>query len=136
MKMSTKGRYALRVMIDLAENDGQGYIPLKDISARQDISVKYLESIIAKLCKSGLVLSSRGPQGGYKLSNNAKDYTVGSIIRAAEGSVAPTSCLEDTAGKCPKNNDCAAQKFWQGLYDVINNYIDSVTLEDLKRIIY
>lgn len=131
MKISAKGRYALRLMIDLAEHNTGEYIALKDVSARQEISMKYLEQIITPLSKAGLLKSTRGPQGGYRLMRDPKDYTVGDIIRIMEGKMAPVACLEDDPNECSRMDECATIEFWQGLYTVINQYIDSVTLGDL-----
>lgn len=133
MKISTKGRYALRLMLDLAEQDGEEYISLRAISQRQDISVKYLEQIVSQLCRMGLVKSVRGPQGGYKLAKTPKEYSVGDILRITEGNLVPVPCLEEEAGSCPRQEGCAAQGFWRGLYRTINQYIDGCTLEDLLR---
>lgn len=131
MKISTKGRYALRVMLDLAINNTGEYIPLKDISERQNITVKYMEQIISLLKKSGFLKSTRGNGGGYQLSKAPEDYTVGDILRAAEGSLAPVACLEDEENQCERSSICATLKFWTGLDKVINDYVDSVTLQDL-----
>ncbi|NMC57295.1 MAG: Rrf2 family transcriptional regulator [Eubacteriaceae bacterium] len=129
MKISTKGRYALRIMIYLAKNDTGEYISLKEISEGEDISIKYLENIISKLYKNGLVISLRGACGGYKLAKDASNYTAGEIIRAAEGSIAPIACLEDEINLCPRNKECETVKFWEGLYEVMNDYIDNFALE-------
>lgn len=131
MKISAKGRYALRLMIDLAEHNTGEFIALKDVSARQDISMKYLEQIITPLSKAGYLKSTRGPQGGYRLMKEAKQYTVGDIIRVMEGKLAPVACLDQEPNECGRMDECATIDFWQGLYDVINQYVDSVTLEDL-----
>lgn len=131
MKVSTKGRYALRLMIDLAEHNNGSYITLKEISARQKISVKYLEQIIVQLLKAGLLQSVRGPQGGYKLTKKPSQYTAGAILRVTEGSLVPVACLETKTNKCATYDRCSTVDFWQGLYKVIQNYVDSVTLEDL-----
>ena len=131
MKISTKGRYALRVMLDLAINNTGEYIPLKDISERQNITVKYMEQIISLLKKSGFLKSTRGNGGGYRLSKTLRDYTVGDILRAAEGSLAPVACLEDEENQCERSSICATLKFWTGLDKAINDYVDSVTLQDL-----
>ena len=133
MKISTKGRYAIRIMLDLAVNNNGEYVSLKDISQRQGISLKYLERIIASLNKCGYLQSSRGSSGGYRLSKSPECYTVGDILRSTEGSLAPISCLEDGAEQCSKSCRCSTLSFWQGLDKVINNYIDSVTLEDLRK---
>lgn len=131
MKVSTKGRYALRLMIDLAEHNNGKYITLKEISARQKISVKYLEQIIIQLSKAGLLESVRGPQGGYKLTKKPSQYTAGAILRITEGSLAPVVCLETKTNKCSSYDKCSTVDFWQGLYNAIQNYVDSITLEDL-----
>lgn len=131
MKVSTKGRYALRLMIDLAQHGNDEYVSLKEISDRQEISIKYLEQIVSSLCKSDFVKSVRGPQGGYKLKKDPKDYTVGSILRITEGNLSPISCLEDTPNQCARCGSCATVDFWQGLYRQINEYVDKFTLEDL-----
>lgn len=133
MKVSTKGRYALRLMIDLAEHDHGSFIPLKDISARQNISIKYLEQIVNQLSRSGLLRSVRGAQGGYRLAKPMHDYTAGEILRVTEGGIAPVACLEKNAAVCPRTNDCSTLPFWNGFADAINNYVDSVTLEDLVK---
>ncbi|MFR3788306.1 RrF2 family transcriptional regulator [Agathobaculum desmolans] len=131
MKISTKGRYALRLMIDLAQHDAAGYIPLRDISKRQEISAKYLEQIVVQLSRAGFVTSTRGAQGGYQLAKPAADYTVGDILRITEGSLAPVACLAKDPVECPRADECVTLEFWRGLYDVVNRYVDSVTLEEL-----
>lgn len=131
MKISTKGRYALRLMIDLAQHDAGGYIPLRDISKRQEISAKYLEQIVVQLSRAGFVTSTRGAQGGYQLARHPSEYTVGDILRITEGSLAPVACLEHEPIDCARANECITLDFWRGLYDVINQYVDSVTLEEL-----
>ena len=132
MKISTKGRYALRLMIDLAQHDAGGYIPLRDISKRQQISAKYLEQIVVQLSRAGFVISTRGAQGGYQLARHPSEYTVGDILRITEGSLAPVACLEhEPVGSYARVDECITLSFWRGLYDAINNYVDSVTLEDL-----
>ena len=131
MKISTKGRYALRLMIDLAQHDAGGYIPLRDISRRQEISAKYLEQIVVQLSRAGFVTSTRGAQGGYQLARHPSEYTVGDILRITEGSLAPVACLEHAPIACARANECITLDFWRGLYDVINQYVDSVTLEEL-----
>ena len=132
MKISTKGRYALRVMIDLAINSNGKYISLKDIADRQGISNKYLEQIIALLNKAGYLEAARGYTGGYKLSKEPKQYIVGDILRATEGDLAPIYCLTED-GECDKQKQCKTYSFWQGLDNVITEYIDSKTLEDLIK---
>lgn len=131
MKISTKGRYALRLMIDLAQHDAAGYIPLRDISKRQEVSAKYLEQIVVQLSRAGLVTSTRGAQGGYQLARHPSEYTVGEILRITEGSLAPVACLAHDPVECPRAEDCITLGFWRGLYDVVNQYVDSVTLEEL-----
>lgn len=131
MKISTKGRYALRTMLDLAMHDEGTLIPLKDISSRQGITVKYLEQVMNLLSKAGYVRSVRGAGGGYRLARVPSDYIVGDILRTAEGSLAPIACLEDETNQCPRASECLTLGFWMGLDEVINNYVDSVTLEDL-----
>lgn len=133
MKISTRGRYALRFMTDLAEHEATGFVPLKDISERQDISIKYLEQITARLTKSGLLISTRGPQGGYKLAKKAKNYTAMEILQITEGSITPVSCLDDKPVKCGRVNDCRTLKLWLGLQKAIEDYLKSVTLEDLIK---
>ena len=131
MKISTRGRYALRFMIDLALQNKNEYTALKDISERQKISIKYLEQITALLSKFGLLLSVRGPQGGYKLAREPESYTVGEILRITEGNLAPISCLEQTPNTCEKRENCPTLKMWTGFYKLVNEYFDGITLEDL-----
>lgn len=131
MKISTKGRYALRFMLDLADHGDGRYVPLKEISGRQGISLKYLEQIVAQFGKLGMLESVRGPQGGYRLARAPREYTIGEILRYAEGDLAPVACLEQAVNTCPRQAECATLPFWQGLYQVINDYVESVTLEDL-----
>lgn len=129
--ISTRGRYALRMMLDLAEHREEGFIPLKDIAEREDISKKYLEQIIPVLNREGLLQTSRGSGGGYRLIKPPKDYTVGEIVRAAEGTMAPVSCLEGQTNPCPKCSECATLPIWQGLQTVIDEYLDGISLEDV-----
>lgn len=131
MKISSKGRYALRMMIDIAQHNAGEWISIKDISERQGISIKYLEQIVTNLTKSGLLVSSRGPQGGYMLSKSPDQYTVGQILRVIEGNLAPVACLETDVNQCERCGRCPTIDFWKGLYNVINKYVDSVTLHDL-----
>lgn len=133
MKISTKGRYALRFMLDLALYGDGNYIPLKEVSARQEISLKYLEQIVSQFGKLGLLESVRGPQGGYRLTRAPKDYTVGEILRYAEGDLAPVACLEQGGAACAREAECGTLEFWKGLYQVIQEYVDGVTLEDLAE---
>ncbi len=131
MKISTRGRYALRFMIDLALQNSDQFIALKDISGRQEISVKYLEQITSLLGKYGLLRSVRGQQGGYKLAKPASQYTIGEILRITEGNLAPVACLDTAVNECPRCNQCKTLPFWEGLAATINSYLDSVTLADL-----
>ena len=130
MKISTKGRYALRVMLDLAVNNTGEYLPLKEVAVRQEITLKYLEQVMNLLKKSGFVQSYRGNAGGYRLAKNPADYTLGDILRAAEGSLAPIACLEDEQNQCQRSGACPTLSFWRGLDKVINDYVDSITLQD------
>lgn len=132
MKISTKGRYALRLMLDLALNQkGNEPVQIKEIAARQDISNKYLEQIISILNKAGYVRSIRGPQGGYLLARKPEEYTVGMILRLTEGSMAPVSCLEFEENNCNRKDGCVTLLLWQKLDEAIRGVIDSVTLADL-----
>lgn len=131
MKISTKGRYALRMLIDLAEHRNCGYIALKDIAARQDISKKYLEQIIPVLNKSDILRTNRGSQGGYMLARTPDKYTVGEILRLTEGSLAPVACLDCDPIECDRANECATLPVWKGLYRVISEYLDGITLQDI-----
>lgn len=131
MKISTKGRYALRMLLDLAEHQTEGYIALKDIARRQEISKKYLEQIVPILNRSDILLANRGFQGGYRLAKSPAQYTVGEILRITEGSLAPVSCLDTTPINCSRSAGCPTLPVWQGLYQVINEYLDSITLQDL-----
>ena len=134
MKISTKGRYALRVMIDLGIHWNDGLIPLHEIAERQDITVKYLEQIISLLSRAGFLQSVRGKSGGYRLVREPQNYTVGEILRATEGKLAPTVCLELGPELCQRHQvrgDCPARSFWTEFYDTINDFLDSKTLADL-----
>ena len=131
MLISTKGRYALRVMVDLAEHREEGYIPLKVVAQRQDISEKYLEAIIKLLVRAGLLSGLRGKGGGYKLTKDPAQYTVGDILRLTEDSLAPVTCLGPGAAPCVKAAECRTRSLWQGLDKVIRDYLDSVTVADL-----
>ncbi len=131
MKISTKGRYAVRIMLDLALNNTGECIKVKDIAGRQGISEKYLEQIIAVLNKAGYVKSVRGAQGGYRMAKAPAEYTVGMILRLTEGSMAPVACLEEGAAKCERRDICDTLEVWQTLYEAVNNVIDNVTIEDL-----
>ncbi len=133
MLISTKGRYSLRVMIDLAEHQADGYIPLKTIAERQEISEKYLESIIKLLVKAKILTGLRGKGGGYQLTRPPEQYTVGDILRLTEESLAPVSCLEENADVCPRMAACRTLSLWQGLDAVIRTYLDNITIAELMR---
>jgi len=131
MKISTKGRYALRMMIDIAEQGAGKMVPIKYISARQGVSLKYMEQIVTDLTKAGLLRSGRGAGGGYMLTKTPGQYTAGEILRALEGKLAPVACLEDEVNRCDRVSFCKTLGFWEGLHKVIVDYVDSVTLQDL-----
>ena len=131
MLISTKGRYALRIMIDLAENSGDGYVPLKEMAARQNISEKYLESILKVLVQNNLLAGLRGKGGGYRLTKAPQLYTVGSILRLTEGSLAPVACLEQNPVECRRMAECRTLPMWRKLNTMINDYFDGITLADL-----
>ena len=131
MKISTKGRYALRMLLDLAEHQQDGFIALKDIAARQHISKKYLEQIVPILNKSNILQANRGFQGGYRLVNDPREYSVGSILRLTEGSITPVACLDFEPAGCERRNDCITLPLWQGLSKVIADYLDNITLQDI-----
>ena len=131
MLISTRGRYALRVMLELAQYDQGPYMPLPLIAEKQGISGKYLESIVAPLAKGGLIEGARGKGGGYRLRRPLKDYSAGEILRLTEGSLAPVSCLEGDANACPRAGQCHTLPMWTRLEGLINSYLDSVTLADL-----
>ena len=131
MKISTKGRYALRLMLDLAAHDKNGPVSLKDVSKRQQISDKYLEQIISVLNKAGYVKSVRGAQGGYLLKKAPADYTVGMILRLAEGDLAPVSCVSAEGGECERKADCVTIRIWRQINDAVNHVVDNITLADV-----
>ena len=131
MKISTKGRYALRMLLDLALHQQDGFIALKDIAARQNISKKYLEQIVPILNKSNILQANRGFQGGYRLVNPPSAYRVGSILRLTEGSLTPIACLDWNPEGCERRNDCMTLPMWQGLSKVIADYLDNITLQDI-----
>ena len=133
MLISTKGRYALRVMVDLAEHQGEGFIPLKTIAQRQEISEKYLEAIIKLLVKAKLLNGLRGKGGGYQMTKAPDQYTVGEILRLTEESLAPVSCMETGASVCPRAVECRTLPVWQGLDRVISEYLDGITVADLMQ---
>ena len=131
MKISTKGRYALRLMLDLAYNHTGSFIPIKNISQRQDISDKYLEQIITQLSRAGLVKSARGAQGGYMLAKEPQEYTVGEILRLLEGNLAPVACVDDTKDACTRADECVTTEVWREIKDAVNKVVDNITLADL-----
>lgn len=131
MKISTRGRYALRLMIDLAQHQDKGYVSLKEISSRQGITVRYLEQIIAILLKAGFVQSFRGKSGGYRLTRHPREYTTEDILQLTEGPLLPLICIATENNPCPRAANCTTLPFWQGLQGVIEEYLKSVTLEDL-----
>ena len=131
MKISTKGRYALRMMADIAEHQKDGYVTLKDVARRQDISKKYLEQIALRLSQAGMLRAVRGYQGGYMLSRAADDYTVLSILQVVEGSMKPVTCLQQQPNPCPRSGKCRTLPVWQGLDTLISGYLDGITLEDI-----
>ena len=131
MKISTKGRYALRLMLDLAMDDTGMPVSVKDIASRQDISEKYLEQIISMLNKAEFVKSIRGAQGGYLLTKSPSEYTVGMILRLAEGNLAPVNCIEEGNGTCERAGKCVSAILWKKVHDAVNGVIDETTLQDL-----
>lgn len=133
MLISTRGRYALRVMIDLAEHRSDGYVPLKVIAQRQEISEKYLETIIKLLVRAGLLSGLRGKGGGYRLTREPEQYTVGSVLRLTEESLSPVACLGSEKMACPRAADCRTLPMWRGLEQVIDNYLNGITIADLIR---
>ena len=133
MMISTKGRYALRFLADVAEHQGDGFVPLKDVAVRQEISEKYLEIVVKELVKGGLLTALRGKGGGYRLSRSPEEYSVKSILELMEGSLAPVACLESGQNVCPRSNSCRTLPLWQGLDKVISDYLARFTLADLYR---
>lgn len=133
MLISTRGRYALRVLIDMAEHDNGGYLPLKEVAARQGISEKYLESVLKVLVQNGILAGMRGKGGGYRLAVPPGDCTVGRVLRLTEDSLAPVACLEECTAACPRTDNCRTLAMWQGLDRVIAEYLDGITLGDLVK---
>lgn len=130
MKISTKGRYALRMMLEFALHP-QECTKISQVAQRQQISVKYLEQIVTILCRAGYVKSMRGAQGGYRLTKDAENYTVGQILRLTEGNLSPVACLEDETNQCSRADCCATLGIWKQLEDAISNVVDHITLADL-----
>ncbi|MCC8024613.1 MAG: RrF2 family transcriptional regulator [Clostridium sp.] len=133
MMISTRGRYALRVMLDLAQQAADEYVPLKEIAHRQDISEKYLEIILKVLVRNQLLNGMRGKGGGYRLTRKPSEYTLGEILRLTEGSLAPVACAEKGNTNCPRHEICPSRPVWQQLDTLINDYLDGITLEDLIK---
>lgn len=133
MMISTRGRYALRVMIELAEHSNGEYIPMKEIAARQKISLKYLEKILPALAKNNLIEGVHGKGGGYKLTRAPQDYVVGEILRLTEGDIAPVACLECNAVPCEHTAECRTRPMWNKLNQIINEYFDGITIADLMK---
>lgn len=131
MKISTKGRYSLRLMLDLAQHYEDGPLSLKDISERQNISKKYLEQIVPPLTKAGLLISNRGHMGGYRLAKSPSEITVASVVECTEGSLQPVSCMSDTTNECPQQLECLTLPVWQGLYQVMSEYLQDISLQDI-----
>lgn len=131
MMISTKGRYALRFLLDVAEHQRDGFVPLKDVAVRQDISEKYLELIVKELVKGGLLTAMRGKGGGYRLNRAPEEYNIKDIIELMEGPLAPVVCLEPGQDVCPRSRECRTLPLWQGLDKVISDYLARYTLESL-----
>ena len=129
--ISTRGRYALRVMIDLAEQGAEGFTPLKDVALRQGISIKYSEAIMRSLSRAGLVDALHGKGGGYRLNRKASEYSLGEILRVTEGSLAPVACLDESAAPCARAASCKTLPVWERLNALIAEYLDSVSLDSL-----
>ncbi len=133
MLISTRGRYALRVLIDLAEHNDGKYIPMKDVAERQNISLKYLERILPVLTQNKLVIGQHGKGGGYRLSRSPDEYTAGEILRLTEGNLAPVSCLECDAEPCERAAECRTLEMWSKFYQMTNDYFDNITIADLMK---
>lgn len=131
MKISTRGRYAIRVILDLAEHNTGEYVPLIDVAKRQGISEKYLEAIVSMLVKNDLLTALRGKGGGYKLVKRPEEYSVASILRVTEGSFAPVACLERTPNQCDRVAYCKTIKMWEGLQKLISDYFENISIQDL-----
>ena len=131
MRISTKGRYALRVLLDLARHQGDGYIPLKAVAERENISKQYLDQIMIILNRTDYLKSTRGARGGYRLAKTPDKYRLGDILRLTEGSIAPLACLENNGEDCSRSSDCAARCVWQGLGQLIADYLDRTTLQSI-----
>lgn len=134
MLISTKGRYALRVLIDMAEHQAAGYVPLKEVAAQQEISEKYLESIVKTLVKEGILTGLRGKGGGYRLRKEPDQYKVSSILKLTEGSLSPVACLDPGGEPCPRMANCRTLPMWKGLNDAIQAYLEGFTIADLMQV--
>ncbi|MBQ8400272.1 MAG: RrF2 family transcriptional regulator [Clostridia bacterium] len=133
MMISTRGRYALRVMIELAETAGEGYMPMKAVAERQGLSLKYIEQILPVLVKNGYVIGVHGKGGGYRLAKDPKDYKIGDILRLTEGELTPVACLECKDGGCERAENCRTLPMWAGFHRLVNDYFDGITLADLMK---
>ena len=133
MMISSKGRYVLRVMIDLAEHSGEGYVPLKDIAARQEISLKYLEKIVPVLTQNGLIEGVHGKGGGYRLTRPLEEYKVGELLRLTEGDLAPVACLEKDAKPCERTTECRTYPMWRRFTQLLNDFFDGISIVDLMQ---
>jgi Rrf2 family protein len=131
MKISTRGRYAVRFLLDVAQNQADGYVSVRDVSTRQNISRKYLEQILPLITSAGLVRATRGSNGGYKLVKEPSEYSVSEILKITENSLAPVSCLDSPVNECERADTCQTLPVWIGLYEVIENYLDNITLQDI-----
>ena len=131
MMISTKGRYALRFLVDIAEHQGDGFVPLKDVAIRQEISEKYLEIVVKELVRAGLLAAMRGKGGGYRLNRSPEEYSVKSVLELMEGPLVPVACLEPGQNACPRSNSCRTLPLWQGLDQVISDYLAQFTLSSL-----
>ncbi len=133
MMISSRGRYCLRVMIDLAEHQGEGYIPMRDVAKRQGISLKYMEKILPVLVKNNIVEGLQGKTGGYRLTRKPEEYNLGEILRLTEGTLAPVACLECGAAPCDRAAECRTLPVWTELDRIVNSYLDSVTIANLLQ---
>lgn len=133
MLISTRGRYALRVLLDLAENQDKGYIAMKKVAERQELSLKYIERIMPVLSKNHYVEGVQGKGGGYRLVKNPKEYRIGDILRLTEGTLAPVACLECNSKTCQREKTCKTLPMWREFYQIINDYFDNITLADLMN---
>lgn len=133
MLISTKGRYALRVLVDMAEHRADGFMTLREVAQRQEISEKYLEAIVKELVKGNLLSGVRGKGGGYRLCRAPEQINVGEVLRLMEGTLAPVACLEKGAAPCPRASECRTLEFWRGLDEAIRRYAEGYTVADLMR---